>query len=137
MLNPRRVRAWLNTRSEGTPPLRPPGAAAIPVSLARPAEVYIERVFDVMYQDARLWADLAAAYGQAYWHEQSRDAATAALQKFESKALDAIKNALEANPTPKSLLRMLWDPNAQTKAGSQENDLEVFHSHTAFRALLE
>jgi hypothetical protein len=85
----------------------------------------------------KLWAYLAAAYGQAYRFESQLNPGSPQLPDLEAKALDAVKRALAATPELKTLLRSLWDPNDPTKAGIQEDDLEVFHDRPAFQALLQ
>jgi tetratricopeptide (TPR) repeat protein len=85
---------------------------------------------------ARIWAYLAAAYGQQYKWENERDKRPAVLQSARANALKAIQNALKLDPTIKPMLHTLWDPNDPTKERSQEDDLEVFYDDPDFKKLL-
>jgi hypothetical protein len=82
---------------------------------------------------ARLWASLAAAYGQQNKWEQDNLKRTEVLDSSRRNALDAVKRAIALEPHMKSYLRTLWDPKDPTKEPSQENDLEVFYGDPAFQ----
>jgi predicted Zn-dependent protease len=89
---------------------------------------------------ARIWAYLAAAYGQQYKWEFDHSKRQAVLDSARKKALSAIDKALKINPGVKSLLHLIWDPNDPGKGegwSSQEDDLEVFHSDPEFKKLLD
>jgi hypothetical protein len=84
----------------------------------------------------RIWAYLAAAYGQQYKWEQDHDKRDAVLKSARSSALKAIQTALSLDQRIKPLLKALWDPNDPAKERSQEDDLEVFYDDLDFKKLL-
>jgi hypothetical protein len=74
----------------------------------------------------RILAFLAAAYGQRYAHLRSDpESPEAELVRARRRAVDYIRQALEADPTTKPLLRMMWDPNSPGKSPG-DDDLEIF-----------
>src|SRR5262245_24620262 len=84
---------------------------------------------------ARVWAYLAAAYGQE--HAGRKAIANAdELKDTRNKALAAIRESLRLDPRLKSLLHMLWDPADPTKSSEEENDLESFHDDADFKKIL-
>jgi hypothetical protein len=85
---------------------------------------------------ARIWAYLAAAYGQQYAWELDHEKRPAVLDASKKSASEAIQNSLKIEPKMKSLLRTMWDPNDPTKEPSEENDLEVFYADEDFKKLL-
>jgi tetratricopeptide (TPR) repeat protein len=95
---------------------------------------YIEQEPDT--SSARIWAYLAAAYGQQYAWEFDHDKRPAVLDASKKSAVEAIQNALKIEPKMKSLLRTMWDPNDPTKEPTEENDLEVFYADEDFKKLL-
>jgi len=95
---------------------------------------YIEQEPDT--PSARIWAYLAAAYGQQYAWELDHDKRPAVLDASKKSAFEAIQNALKIEPKMKSLLRTMWDPNDPTKEPTEENDLEVFYADEDFKKLL-
>jgi hypothetical protein len=86
---------------------------------------------------ARIWAYLAAAYGQEYTQRRVDGAPQSELKDTRGKALTAVREALRLDSRLKSLLRMMWDPSDPTKASLEEDDLEVFHDDTDFKKVLE
>jgi hypothetical protein len=84
----------------------------------------------------KIWAYLAAAYGQQYKWEQDHGKNKDVLDSARKNALDAIDRSLKLEPKMKSLLRSMWDPTDPTKERSQEDDLEVFYTDTDFQKLL-
>jgi hypothetical protein len=87
-------------------------------------------------QNPRIWAYLAAAYGQQYKWEFEHDKRQAVLDSVRSKALKAIQTAINLDSRTKPLLRALWDPNDPVKERSQEDDLEVFYDDPEFKKVL-
>jgi tetratricopeptide (TPR) repeat protein len=85
---------------------------------------------------ARIWAYLAAAYGQQYSWESKHDKRQGVLDEARKNALEAIQNALKLEPKIKPLLKSMWDPNDATKEPTEENDLEVFYDDPEFKKLL-
>jgi hypothetical protein len=85
---------------------------------------------------ARIWAYLAAAYGQQYKWEQDHEKRQAVLSTARKNALDAVANSLKLEPKMKMLLSSLWNPNDPAKERSQEDDLEVFYTDPDFQQLL-
>jgi len=86
---------------------------------------------------AKIWAYLAAAYGQQYKSElEKHDKRQEVLDAARKNALDAIAKSLAIEPRMKQLLRALWNPNDPTKEPSQEDDLEVFFNDPEFQKLL-
>jgi hypothetical protein len=85
---------------------------------------------------ARIWANLAAAYGQQYKWELDHDKRQEVLDTARKNALDAIAKALSIEPKMKNFLRSLWDPTDPMKERSQEDDLEVFFNDPEFQKLL-
>jgi tetratricopeptide (TPR) repeat protein len=95
---------------------------------------YIEQEPDS--PSARIWAYLAAAYGQQYSWEVGHEKRQAVLDTSKRSALESIEKAVKIEPKMKSLLRTMWDPTDPTKEPSEENDLEVFYSDEDFKKLL-
>lgn len=85
---------------------------------------------------AKLWANLAFAYGQQYAWELSHNKRQDLLERSKNEALHAIQEALNLEPKMLSLLRMVWDPNDPTKVSAEENDLEVFYGDKDFKSIL-
>ena len=85
---------------------------------------------------ARIWAYLAAAYGQQYKWEQDHEKRQTVLDSTRKSALEAVTNSLNLEPKMKGLLRSMWDPNDPVKEQSQEDDLEVFYTDPDFQKLL-
>lgn len=85
---------------------------------------------------AKIWAYLAAAYGQQYKWESEHDKRQVVSDSAKNNALQAIETALKLEPLMKPFLRSMWDPNDPAKERSQEDDLEVFYSDPAFQKLL-
>lgn len=85
---------------------------------------------------ARIWAYLAAAYGQQYKWEHDHDKRDTVLKSARSNALKAIQMALNLDQRIKPLLQALWDPNDPVKERSQEDDLEAFYDDPDFKKLL-
>jgi hypothetical protein len=91
------------------------------------------------FASGRLWAYLAAAYGQQFRYLTNNPGAQApdqALADARAKALESVRNALRVDPNVKELLRLMWDPGSPIKS-PQDNDLEVFFADEEFRALLK
>ena len=89
---------------------------------------------------ARIWAYLAAAYGQQYKWELEHGKRQAILDSVRQKVFNAIDKALKIDPRIKALLHLIWDPNDPGKvegSSSQEDDLEVFYSDPDFKKLLD
>ena len=84
----------------------------------------------------RIWAYLAAAYGQQFKWEQDHEKRQVVLDLARKNALDAVAQSLKLEPKMRVLLRSMWDPNDPTKERLQENDLEVFYSDPEFQKLL-
>lgn len=97
-------------------------------------EQYIQE--EAKNPSARIWANLAAAYGQKYKWDSEHNAAQELLDPSRKRALDAAAKSIELEPQMKGLLRMLWNPNDPTKVGSEEDDLEVFYEDPDFKKLL-
>jgi hypothetical protein len=85
---------------------------------------------------ARIWAYLAAAYGQQYKWELEHDKQPKVLETLRKNAFLAVKASFDLEPRMKQLLRSLWDPNDITKEKGQEDDLEVFYDFPEFKTLL-
>jgi hypothetical protein len=85
---------------------------------------------------AKIWAYLAAAYGQQYKWEQEHGKRQAVLDSARQDALESVTNSLKLETKMKGLLRSLWDPNDPAKERSQEDDLEVFYADANFQKLL-
>jgi tetratricopeptide (TPR) repeat protein len=86
--------------------------------------------------NAKILAYLAGAYGQQWKYERDQKRAPQqTLEEIRSKALEAARKALEANPGVIELLRMMWDPSYPSKSPG-DDDLEVFFDDKDFRALL-
>jgi tetratricopeptide (TPR) repeat protein len=83
----------------------------------------------------KIFAFLAAAYGQQYLYEAAHENRPAVLQAARDGALDAIKQAIALDPGQKTLLTMLWNHNDRMKP-PEENDLEVFFEDPEFRTIL-
>jgi hypothetical protein len=98
---------------------------------------YIDRFIEQEQQplSARLYVNLACAYGQQYDWEKKHENRESILKESRDKALDAVRKALQADPGTKSILRQVWDPSAST-IREEENDLESFREDPEFRALL-
>ena len=86
---------------------------------------------------ARLYVNLACAYGQQYeWLTKTQQPPDpGSLQQTRNLALDAVRNALKSDPNSKTILRLVWDPNA-TKIVDEENDLQSFYKDPEFKSLL-
>lgn len=85
---------------------------------------------------AKVWASLAAAYGQQFEWERRHEASEARLSSSRNAALNAMKKAIEINPQMRDYLRSLWDKNNTVKEAAAENDLEVFFEDEEFKAIL-
>jgi tetratricopeptide (TPR) repeat protein len=85
---------------------------------------------------ARIWANLAAALGQKYKWDQSKNVPQASLDNTRNSALEAAKKAIALEPGMKDYLRTLWNPHDPTKEASLEDDLEVFYDDPEFKTLL-
>jgi tetratricopeptide (TPR) repeat protein len=85
---------------------------------------------------ARIWAYLAAAYGQQFKWEEDHEKRQTVLDSARKNALDAVTNSLNLEPKTKALLSLLWNPNDPVKERSQEDDLEVFYPDPDFQKLL-
>jgi tetratricopeptide (TPR) repeat protein len=86
---------------------------------------------------AKLWTNLACAYGQQYAWEQNKPVKDIEVMKVARQgALDAIRQALRLEPRMISLLHLAWDPSDPTKVSSEENDLEVFYTDEEFKQIL-
>jgi tetratricopeptide (TPR) repeat protein len=85
---------------------------------------------------AKIWANLALAYGQQYRWESEHDKRESVLNTARDQALDAIKESVKLEPRMRSLFRMVWDPGDPTKISTEENDLEVFYKDRAFADIL-
>lgn len=85
---------------------------------------------------ARLYVNLACAYGQQYDWEKKHDNRADVLTDIKNRALDAVQKALQTDPGTKGVLQFVWDPNAN-KVGPEENDLEVFYEDPEFQKLLK
>ena len=85
---------------------------------------------------ARIWTNLAAAYGQQYRWESDHENKQEVRDQARNDALAAAKEAIRLEPKMRSLLRMLWDPNDVTKVSAEENDLEAFYNDSEFKELL-
>jgi hypothetical protein len=96
------------------------------------AERYIREEPDT--PSALIWAYLGFAYGQRFEYEQKRGNAAGAAEA-RTKALEAIKTALEINPSIRPLVASVWDPNSPMKSPG-DDDLQVFYTDPAFRELL-
>lgn len=122
-------------------------------------QIYEELTYNFLYQDpplgfqkaiehgraylekggtpsARIWANLAFAYGQQYKYEMEHDKRRAVLDQARNDALNAVKDALGLEPSMKRLFRMVWDPTDVTKVSGEEDDLEVFYKDSEFKELL-
>jgi hypothetical protein len=86
---------------------------------------------------SRIWAYLAAAYGQQYKWEQDHENRLNVLDALRKSAHTAVKTSLDLEPKMKPVLRALWDKNDVTKEQGQEDDLEVFYEFPEFKAILE
>jgi tetratricopeptide (TPR) repeat protein len=81
---------------------------------------------------AKIYTNLAAAYGQEYeWYKLHPDP-TVDLKVLRDKALDAIKKALAIDASVREQLKMLMDPHYPNK-DPEEDDLEVFVNDPEFR----
>ena len=85
---------------------------------------------------ARLYVNLACAYGQQYDWERKHDNRADVLTDIRGRALDAVQKALQIDPGTKSVLQFVWEKNAN-KVSSEENDLEVFYEDPDFQKLLK
>jgi hypothetical protein len=85
----------------------------------------------------RIMAYQAMAYGQKYDWDQKHGATKDALASLRNSTLAAVKRAVDAQPTLRSLLRTTWDPNDPTKLRGEENDLEVFFGDPDFKQILD
>ena len=98
------------------------------------AQEYIAEEPD--FPSARIWAYLAAAYGQQYKYEKEGEKGPDVLEPIKQKALEATKKALAIDPQVKRLIRMMWDPNDPAKS-PDDDDLEVFYAMPEFKNLLD
>jgi hypothetical protein len=87
--------------------------------------------------EPRLWAYLACAYGQkhAYSLQEEQVGAASDLRTIRDRALFCVRQAIDLDPSWRSELRLLWDPNAPKEP--IENDLETFYSDAQFRAVID
>jgi hypothetical protein len=84
---------------------------------------------------AKIYTNLAAAYGQKYhWYKLHPDS-TVDLKALRAKALNAVKQALDIDPSVREQLQMLMDPAYPDKS-PEENDLEDFVDDPEFREAL-
>lgn len=88
-------------------------------------------------QSARIWSNLAAAFGQKYKWDKEHGGTQTALDESRQRALEAVQKAISLEPQMKTVLRMLWNPNDPTKVRSEEDDLEVFYEDPEFKKLLD
>ena len=84
----------------------------------------------------KLWADLAAAYGQEYASRKQQGESLDRLTNVRDNALHAVKEALRLEPRLKGYLRDMWQ-QSEFKSSEAENDLEAFKDDADFKALLE
>ena len=84
----------------------------------------------------KLWADLAAAYGQEYASRKQQGESLDRLKIVRDNALHAVKEALRLEPRLKGYLRDMWQ-QSEFKSSEAENDLEAFKDDADFKALLE
>lgn len=87
------------------------------------------------FPSARIFAYLAAAYGQQYLSMQESGADEATVNAIRGNALQAVAQALQTDAEIKPILQMLWNPHYPGKS-AEENDLEVFYADEAFERLL-
>jgi tetratricopeptide (TPR) repeat protein len=97
------------------------------------AEKYIKEEPD--NPSARLYAYLAAAYGQRYQYEMDNDKRPKVLEESRNRAVAATRQALAIDPNIKELLRMMWDPKNPAKSPG-DNDLEPFFNDPDMKKLL-
>ena len=98
------------------------------------AQKYISEQPD--YPSSKIWAFLAAAYGQQYKYERDTNkAGHDVLDPIKEKALQAIRRALAIDPQVKALIKMMWDPKDPAKS-PEDDDLEVFYDMPEFKTLL-
>ena len=98
------------------------------------AQKYIAE--EANFPSARIWAYLAASYGQQYKYERDTNKAGAnVLEPIKEKALEAIRKAEAIDPKIKGLLKMMWDPKDPAKS-PEDDDLEVFYEMEEFKKLL-
>jgi tetratricopeptide (TPR) repeat protein len=86
---------------------------------------------------AKIWANLALAYGQQYRWESKLSNREELLKTARSQALAAIQESVKLEPRMKSLFQMVWDPEDPTKISTAENDLEVFYKDKDFQDILK
>jgi len=84
---------------------------------------------------AKIWAYLAAAYGQKFKDASDHTSSAEALASLKAKALEAVQQALKLDQTVKPLLHLMWDPNDPIKS-PEDDDLEVFFEDSDFQRLL-
>ena len=84
---------------------------------------------------ALLYFNLACAYGQLYDWEKRNQNREAVLKDARDRALNAVRNTLQLDPSQKSILQLVWNPQF-SKLRDEENDLESFYEDPDFRALL-
>jgi hypothetical protein len=89
----------------------------------REGERYIKRFGD----NERVWDYLACAYGQQYSYlKRAPQPDQTKMAQVKAKALDAIKHAIQIDPTAKVFLRRLWDPAQATPGEDDLRDLFDF-----------
>ncbi len=83
----------------------------------------------------RVWLYLAAAHGQRVgWEKKALKPDETVIAESRNAALEAVKKALQVNPSSIKWLRSLWDPN---KATPPDDDLVVFFDDPGFKTLLD
>ena len=87
------------------------------------------------FPSAKIWAYLAAAYGQQYKDESQKGGGPDVLDPIKAKALEAVRKALAIDPKIKALLQMMWNPTDPAKSPG-DDDLEVFYEMKEFKDLL-
>ena len=85
---------------------------------------------------ARLYVNVACAYGQQYLWESKNENRPEVLHEIRGKALDAVRDAIQLDPGTKAILQLVWNPEA-SKMRDEENDLEVFYGDAEFKVLLK
>lgn len=86
---------------------------------------------------AKLWANLALAYGQQYRWESGHDKRGDILKTARDQALRATQESMKLEPRMRSLFQMVWDPDDPTKISTEENDLEIFYKDQDFVNILK
>jgi tetratricopeptide (TPR) repeat protein len=102
-------------------------------------EEYINDPANQPVVSGAIWVNLASAYGQKFrWLIENRESitdATTQLQQTRDAALNAVRKALEIDPSWKQKLTELLVKNQPGK-DPNENDLEVFENDNDFRTAL-